>query len=85
MDADKYSGRVSMQCSTCGGTAFEYESGDGPYRCKGCDRTFTRDELLWENGGRIESEVQEVKSDIVNDLRSELRNAFSTSKYIKFK
>jgi hypothetical protein len=85
MDDDKYSRRVSMQCSTCGGTAFEYDDESGPYRCTGCDRTFTREELLRENGERIENEVDEVKGEIVKDLRDKLRSGFSGSKHIKFK
>ena len=85
MDEDKYSRRVSMQCSTCGGTAFEYENDSGPYRCTGCDRTFTREELLRENGGRIEGEVEKVKGEIVKDLRDKLHSALAGSKYIKLK
>jgi hypothetical protein len=85
MSDDKYSRNVSMQCSTCGGTAFEFEDKGGPYTCKGCDRIYTREELLRENGGRIESEVDEVKGEIVKDLRDTLRKSFSGSKFIKFK
>ena len=85
MSDDKYSRRVSMQCSTCGSSAFEYEDESGPYRCKACDRSYSREELLRENGGRIESELDDVKSEIVRDLRETLRKTFSSSKHIKFK
>ena len=85
MADDKYSRSVSMQCSTCGGTRFEFEGKAGPYRCVGCDRTFTREELMRENGGRVDDEVEAMKGEIVKDLRAHLHKAFSGSKHIRFK
>lgn len=89
MASDKFSRRVSMQCSTCGGTQFEYDADTGPYRCVECDRWFEREELLRENGRIIESEVGEMAIDVGNyardELRKSLRKAFSGSKHIKFK
>lgn len=78
-----------MQCSTCGGTQFEYEAETGPFRCVGCDRTFTREELLRENGGLIDNEVSEMAADVGKHARDELRKsfrkAFSGSKHFKLK
>lgn len=87
MDADKYSRSISMRCSTCGGKDFEFDAEieNGPIRCVACDRVFTREELIRENGALIDEHVDEVKSEIVDDLRSSFRKAFSGSKFIKFK
>lgn len=90
MDADKYNRSIALHCSTCGGTDFEYdEADDGPIRCIGCDREFTREELIRENGATIEAQVDEVKKEIVTDMQKELndrlRKSFSGSKYIKIK
>lgn len=85
MADDKFSRRVSMQCSTCGGTQFEFEDDAGPFRCVGCDRTFAREELMRENGGRIEGEVDAMKDDVVRYARDQLRKAFKGSKHIKLK
>ncbi len=87
MDADKYSRSVSMICSTCGSKDFEFDAEvqDGPIRCTACDRIFTREELIRENGALIDEHVDEVKSEIVSDLKASLRKAFGGSKYIKFK
>jgi hypothetical protein len=78
-----------MQCSTCGGTQFERETDEGPFRCAGCGRSFTREELIRENGELIDSEVDEMAAEVVKDtreqLRESLRQAFSGSKNIKFK
>lgn len=78
-----------MQCSTCGGTQFEHETAAGPFRCVGCDRTFTREELLRENGGLIDTEVGEMAADIgqhaKEELRRSLRKALSGSKHFRLK
>lgn len=85
MAADKFSRSVSMQCSTCGGTQFERETDAGPFRCVGCDRSFTREELIRENGELIDSEVGEMAADVGKWARDELRKAFSGSKHFKLK
>lgn len=80
---------VSMQCSTCGGTQFEYEAETGPYRCVGCDRSFAREEILRENGLPIDNEVGEMATDAAkyarDELRKSMRRALSGSKHFKLK
>jgi hypothetical protein len=75
-----------MQCSTCGGTQFERETDAGPFRCVGCDRTFTCEQLIRENGEVIDNDVAaNVGQGARDELRKSLRKAFSGSKHIKFK
>lgn len=89
MDAEKYNRSITLLCPTCGHKDFEHGEADGPLRCTGCDRTFTREELIRENGEIIASEVDEVKAELVKDvtkqLRDNLSNAFRGSKSIRFK
>ena len=89
MASDKFSRTVSMQCSTCGGTQFEFEGDTGPYRCVCCDRTFAREELIRESGRLIDNEVGEMAKDAGEYAREQLRKsfkkAFAGSKHIKFK
>ena len=75
-----YSRIVSMQCSTCGGTDFEIENECSPVRCVGCDRVFVREELVCENGARIESEVEDVKAQLVADIRKDFSKIFKKLK-----
>lgn len=75
-----YSRSVSMQCSTCAGTEFEHDEDDGPMRCTGCDRVYAREELVRENGARIEAEVDEVKSQIVADIHKDFSKMFKKFK-----
>lgn len=85
MIGDKFNRQVAMQCSTCGGTQFAFEDKAGPFRCVGCDRTFAREELMHENGRRVDDEVAAMKDDVVQDLRDQFRKAFSGSKHFKIK
>lgn len=89
MDADKYHRTVTLLCPTCGHKDFEHEGDDGPVRCVTCDRSFTREELIRENGEVIEAELDEMKAEVLRDatkeLRDTLRNAFRGSKHIRFK
>jgi uncharacterized Zn finger protein (UPF0148 family) len=75
-----YSRSVSMQCSTCGCIDFEFEDSEGPVRCTGCDRAFDRQELIRENGERIESHVNEIKSEVISDVRKDLNKMFKKFK-----
>lgn len=85
----KFDTSVSMQCSSCGGTQFEYETETGPFRCVGCDRSFAREELLRENCGLIDNEVGEMAAEVGkharDELRKSLRKALSGSKHFKLK
>ncbi len=89
MDAEKYRRSISLLCPTCGEKDFEHGIGDGPLRCLNCNSSFTREELIRENGDIIEAEVDEVKAEILKDVKQEfrntLKNAFKGSKHIKFK
>jgi uncharacterized Zn finger protein (UPF0148 family) len=89
MAGSNFDRSVSMQCSTCGGTQFEYEVETGPFRCAGCDRSFTREELMRENGGLIDNEVGEMAAEVGkharDELRKSLRKALSGSKHFKLK
>ena len=89
MDDERYSRSVRMVCSTCASGDFDFESEDGPYRCTSCDRVFTHEELVRENGHIIDPEVEEMGAEVLKDAEKEidamLRKAFSGSKHIKFK
>lgn len=92
MDAEKYSCSVALLCPTCGGDQFEFEGNDEileSARCIGCDRAFTKDELIEENSENINEHAKdmgrEISRDIAKELRGTLKKAFRGSKHIKFK
>jgi hypothetical protein len=83
---DSYSRSVTLLCGTCGGRDFEYdEAGSGPVRCTTCDRVYSRDELMRENGGLIDEHVEEIGEELVKDLQKSLQKAFKGSKHARFK
>lgn len=76
-----YSRSVSMQCSTCGGTDFEFDEDGGPIRCTGCDRVYaTKDELIAENGARIDGQVDEIGKELLKDVQKDLSKIFKKFK-----
>lgn len=89
MEDRKYNRSITLLCPTCGHKDFERDDEDGPIRCTSCDRVFTRDELIRENGPVIEAEVAEVKAEVVADLRKHLHDslakAFRGKKGVRFK
>jgi hypothetical protein len=75
-----YSQSVSMICPTCGGSDFSFEQDDSPVNCLGCDRDFTREELMRENGVQIEAAVSDMTTEILADASQALRNMFKKFK-----
>lgn len=89
VDADRYARSVALMCPTCGHKDFERADDSSSLRCTSCDRIFTREELIRENGEVIEAEVEELKTEVLRDAKRELqetfRKAFKGSKHIRFK
>lgn len=81
---------MALICSTCGHKQFEHDENDlTTIRCVGCDRIFSREKLLRENGENIDVEMTEIKNEVIKDitqqLRKNLQQAFRGSKHIKIK
>jgi transcription initiation factor TFIIIB Brf1 subunit/transcription initiation factor TFIIB len=89
MEDGKYNRSIALLCPTCGHKDFERDDEHGPIRCTSCDRVFTREELIRENGPVIEAEVEEVKAEVVADLRKHLHDSLATAfkgkKGVRFK
>jgi hypothetical protein len=81
MTDDKYGRYVELACPTCGGTQFEHgsdiENDTAQVRCIGCDRTFSKDELIAANAENIDGHVREVGSEIIKDLKKDLGRLFN--------
>lgn len=78
---------VTLHCQTCAGVDFEHdpENLDAPITCAGCGRIYSREELIAQNGEIIETSVDEVRAEIVADVRKHLQDAFRGSKYFKIR
>ena len=71
-----YDRSISLQCPTCGGADFEHDETEH-VKCVRCERTLTKSELQEANGARIETEIEELKSEVLKDVHADLKKAFS--------
>lgn len=91
MKFDKYNRNVTLLCPTCGGTLFQFdgESEDSitSAKCIGCNREFSKQELIDMNAENVGEHADEMKKEIAADfgkeLKRRLQQAFKGSKYIK--
>lgn len=88
MDSNKYSRTIEMHCPTCGGTEFKSDEAAGaesPVTCTSCGLQLTRDDLREANGQNIAAHVDEVKKEVVQDIRKAFRDAFKGNKSFRIK
>jgi len=87
MRQEKYNTSILTLCPTCGGQTFKREDDidNIPVECTGCNRKLSIDELISENDGAIQEELQKVKKRITADLKASLLKQFKNSKYIRIK
>lgn len=89
----KYDRDVPLLCPTCGNSLFEHESGTDEtielVSCASCGREMTKDQLIRDNSENMSEHVrevsEEVRKDVVNEFRKNLRKAFRSSRNIRFK
>ena len=93
MDPDKYSRQAGLVCPTCGGNQFEtkdnVEETMAIIKCISCDREFTKDDLIRENGENINEHISEIgrqaTKDAAEELKKSLKEAFRGNKNITIK
>ncbi|MDD2468945.1 MAG: hypothetical protein PHI97_33665 [Desulfobulbus sp.] len=92
MDSEKYDRSVTLLCPTCGNSQLETQDGDQEkeiIRCPSCDRTMTKEELIRENGETIDASIDDIKKEVLLDVRNQISNmlkdSFKGSKNIKVK
>lgn len=80
MDAAKYNRSITLLCPSCGSDQFSH--GDGVdeaieiTKCASCGREMTKDDLIHENSENISANVDEVKNEIVDDIRKQFKDIF---------
>lgn len=77
---------VTLHCPVCGNDQFsclDEEINDGPdtpddtrYQCADCKSIFTKAELIEENQDIINANIEEVKEELLKDLKKELKRIF---------
>jgi predicted RNA-binding Zn-ribbon protein involved in translation (DUF1610 family) len=90
MTDDKYDRSISLNCPTCGGTEFEYESesvdnDSMPIKCPSCGFTTTKSDLIAANGENIEANVEDIKEQFLKEVKQSLSDAFKGNNFFKLK
>lgn len=82
MHSNKYKRSIEMHCPSCGGTEFRSNENDSEslVTCTSCGLQLNRDDLRQENEQNIAAHVDEVKKEIVQDVRKAFRDAFKGNK-----
>ncbi|WP_229710718.1 ECs_2282 family putative zinc-binding protein, partial [Novosphingobium indicum] len=73
---DNYDRSISLQCPTCGGTDFEQNDTE-QVKCYRCERVLTKAELREANNGLVEAEVEDLKAELLKDVRDDFKKMFS--------
>lgn len=80
MDEDKYNRTIRLLCPTCGSDQFSQQEASGGavqmVICATCGREMTKDDLIQENNENITAHVDEVKQEIVDDIRKQFARMF---------
>lgn len=74
-----YSRVVNLQCPICGSVDFiiENESNDViQATCKLCNRTLSKDEVMQNNSENINTHINEVKEEIIDDITNTFKSIF---------
>lgn len=75
--ASKYDRSVALNCPTCGCTQFQVERGVDEsvelVKCASCLRELTKDELIKDNDENISTHVNEIKEQLVQDIRKDFK------------
>ena len=88
MTNDKYDRSILLNCPTCGGAEFEYEteSDDNeflPIKCLSCGLTTTKSDLIDANGENIDANIEDIKERFLKEAKQSLSNAFKGNKFLK--
>jgi len=80
---ESYDRSVELICPVCGGKTFSFDNeiDDGDVTCIQCKKVFTRDELNEANQENISVNLEEVKKEVVDDIKEEFKNMFKKSKH----
>lgn len=88
---DSYDKSINLLCATCGDSNFEMNEDRSWIKCPRCGREYLNgyNELVELNQERINNDIEQLKSEVKEDLQKDLKlmfkKALRNNKYFKFK
>lgn len=84
---ESYDRSVELICPVCGGKTFSFDNeiDDGDVTCVQCKRVFSRDELNDANQENISVNLEEVKKEVVDDIKKDFQKMFINNKHFRIK
>lgn len=79
---------VRLRCATCGDDSSFIFSEDKTYvKCSRCEREYRggKDELIEYNQELINSEIENIKYEVINDIQNKLKQTFRGNKNFKIR
>lgn len=80
MNPEKYNRKIALLCPTCGCDQFAHEQEIDEtievVKCASCGRELTKDDLIQENSENLSAHVDEVKKEVLQDIRKQFTNIF---------
>ncbi|EPL6456946.1 hypothetical protein AB7V82_09325 [Providencia stuartii] len=73
---NKHNRSVTLHCPVCGNTEFEIYGEQDATKCSDCGYELTKDELIRENDENIQANVNEMKEDIIKDIKKMFKKSF---------
>ena len=75
---------AELVCPTCANSQFSFDEElppiDRMYKCTDCGNTFSHSDMLDSNDEIIQNTIEEVKTEIVNDIRQDFKKMFKKFK-----
>lgn len=76
-----YDRKLTLLCPTCGSSSLSCHDDDldeavREYSCEDCGSGFNHQQLMDGNASRVSAAIEEIKSDVVADIRSSIKKMF---------
>ncbi|MCM5663319.1 hypothetical protein [Galbibacter mesophilus] len=83
MIKDNYNRKIKLQCVSCSGTEFDFSEDKTWVKCLNCEIEYNGgyNELLELNKPNVDSAMEQLQRQVLDDTKKQLNNAFKKMKF----
>lgn len=85
----EYRRSLELLCPTCASALFDFDETENEAmqecKCVGCGGRFNKEQLMEANASRINSEIENIGKELLDDALSDFKKSFPKSKIFKLK